>query len=76
MYEHIRNEEANFGCKIASQNNIIVGFCPSLNFFMLKVYWNKGNNPMTNAYRICITKIENCNEIMLVVQVHVGRHQL
>jgi hypothetical protein len=31
---------------------------------------------MTNAYGVCITKIENCNEVMLVVQVHVGRHEL
>jgi hypothetical protein len=33
MYAHIRNEEANFGCKIAIQSKIIVGYLSLIKFF-------------------------------------------
>jgi hypothetical protein len=36
MYAHIRNEEAKFGCKIASQSNIIVEDLSLIKFFYVE----------------------------------------
>jgi hypothetical protein len=36
MYAHIRNEEANFGCKIANQSNIIVGYFSLIKYFYVE----------------------------------------
>jgi hypothetical protein len=43
---------------------------------MFKVYQNKENDFVTDAYRVCTIRSESFDEIMPIVQVHVGKHEL
>jgi hypothetical protein len=43
---------------------------------MFKVYQNKENDFVTYAYRVCTIRSESFDEIMPIVQVHVGKHEL